>query len=165
MKKTVIIALLCLFFSGCNLLPKVNIVSSKNPVTTEKTKVKETCSGETKFDEYGRLIYCGKKYYSYEQNFDQKEVKITLGQKIDRLFGNSLYLAVFILIGACFVFGPVSVIMWLKARLKKEGKALRQIVHGVQKAKQNGQNYLEEISKAQDKESYKIVNEIKGEFK
>ena len=89
MKRFIPILLISFMLSGCSLIPRLTFNTPGTiPQAVDKSKAKEYCKGQTKFDEYGKIIYCSKSYYNYEENYEKKERNYTIKEKILNVFRN-----------------------------------------------------------------------------
>ena len=93
MRKLILMLISVFLLSGCSLLkiasqPFKNTIS-KVPEATEKFEKKIKCRGAIELDEYGRVLKCGKNYYSYEKTFSQKERKLSWREKVSQFILNA----------------------------------------------------------------------------
>ena len=151
MQKLIIILMLCFLTSGCSLVKTITapfkLVQNSLPQQTDKSKAKDTCKGEAKFNGQGDMIYCSRGYYSYQENYAQKERKLTLKEKViqflDQLAGHLFWVVVILII-----FFP-SAIGWIVGRVfNSANSALAQTIKAIKKfrqsstAKEELDNYL-----------------------
>lgn len=82
-KKLILLIIMCFMLTGCSLLPKVNFGTPGTvPQSIDKSKAKDVCKGATRFNELGEMTYCSKGYHSYAENFEKKERKMTIVERI-----------------------------------------------------------------------------------
>ena len=190
-----VIKLIALMFfvtplSGCSLLkiasqPFKNTVS-KVPESTEKSVRKITCKGQIELDVEGRVIKCGKNYYSYEKNYSQKERKLTYREKISQFILNAkgYLLWGFVICVALSLSGFGWVIGAVFSVVRGTGRVARDLVRGISKGKKyvrkNGSGLSPEerviyqrgaddllkriANSTKSKESKKIVGKLKAEI-
>lgn len=186
-----IIYLLCfvLMTSGCSLLkiassPFKNTVS-KVPERIQESVTKIKCKGQIELDEMGRVLKCGKNYYSYEKNYNKEERKLKWREKISQFILNAqgyLLWAVIIMVvlslsGFGWVIGAIFSVV------RGTGRVARDLVRGISKGKKyirkNGDKYtngerkaykqaladmMDNINKSvSSKESKKIINSLRAE--
>ncbi len=186
-KNVVLLLLIVFMFSGCSLLkiaasPFRNTVS-KVPESTEKSVRKVTCKEDIELDVEGRVIRCGKKYYSYEKNFSQKERKLTYREKISQFILNAkgYFLWFIVICVALSLSGFGWVIGAVFSVVRGTGRVARDLVRGISKGKRyvrkNGSglspeqrviyqrgadDLLKRIAQStKSKESKKIVNKLR----
>ena len=168
MKKLIIILLSCFLLTGCSLVKTLvspfKSFKSSLPQQTEQSKVKVVCKGEMNVDENGNVIYCSRGYYSYASNYEQKERKLSLKEKIiqffDHLTGYFFWIAialVFICPSALgFIFGRV-----IEAVAGIGSKALKSTVKAIQKVRKDGKNINEALASEQDSDVKTYIAKLK----
>ena len=189
-KKILILMMVLVFMSpGCSLLKiasqpfKNNIV--KVPERIEKAERKISCKGEIELDSMGRVLKCGKNYYSYEKTFNQEERKLKMREKISQFIMNAqgyfLWLVVALIALTLSGFGWI--IGAVFSVIRGTGRVARDLVRGISKGKRyirsNGDKYspeekriyqqalddmMENINKSvSSKESKRIINQLRAE--
>ncbi len=148
MNKLILIPIICLLFSGCSFLPKLtfNRTTSTLPMATDKSIVKERCSGIMKKDPTGTITECSKGYYRNENLFNQTERKFTPYEKISNFFRNIVGWAFWLLVPACFLIPGLAGFLYHRIT-SISGKGFPMLVKGIQDGKNyvrsNGTNYTE----------------------
>lgn len=147
MNKLFIILLICLMCQGCSFLKVISapLQSVKNsvPQSTEQSKIKTICSKNAVFNEDGLLISCDGKYYNYNQNYEQVDRKLTVGEKIGQFFSKLTgYMLWVIIIGgvlSCMGLGGLFTAFITGAtNVGSVGiKGIKQIMQAIQKVKGN----------------------------
>lgn len=168
MKKIIVIFLMVLFCSGCSLVKTITTpfkpIQNSLPQQTDKSKLKETCKGEVKFNENGDMIYCSKGYYNYEENYAQKERKLTIKEKIIQFFeqlSGHLFWVVILLVIFCpsllgFIFGRV-----IEGVAGVGSKTLKSVIRAVQNTRKNGKDLNQSLETELDTENKKYIAKIK----
>ena len=83
MKKLIIVLLISIFCSGCNLIPRITFDSKgSTPQQMEKSLKKIRCKGDILLNEDGTIQFCTKGFVSYESNYEKKERKFTIAEKV-----------------------------------------------------------------------------------
>jgi len=168
MKKLIAVSLMVFMLSGCSLV-KTLVAPFKPTVTsvpqqTEKSKVKNVCKGKAKFNAQGDMIYCSSGYYIYEENFGQKERRMTIKEKIiqfvDKFWGYALF------IGIGLVFLCPQVLSFLFGRFIEGAtgiakKSLNATVRAIQKVRKNGIDLNQALSSEQDSNVKSYIAKIK----
>lgn len=188
-KNLILIMLIVFMSSGCSLLkiasqPFKNTVS-KVPEKIEKSEKRIKCKGEIVLDAQGRVLKCGKNYYSYEKNFNQEERKLGIREKISQFILNAqgyMLWAVIIMI-ALSLSGFGWVVGAFFSALRGAGRVAKNLVQGIAKGKKyirnNGDKYtdaekkvyqqalddmMKNINESIDsKESKRIINKLRAE--
>jgi hypothetical protein len=165
MNKIIIILLSCFVLTGCSLIPRLNFNTSNNvPQSIDKSKVKEYCKGETKFDEEGNIIYCSKGYYNYLENYNKEERAYTLKEKILNFFRNLtgyffwIALALVILCPSLLGFIVGRVIEGVFGIAKK---TLSSTVKAIQKVRKDGKPLDDALAIEHDANMKKYIKELK----
>lgn len=123
-------------------------------------------------EEYFRDKVKGIEYRYTEKTKNQSPAKQTLGQKVGSIIDNFFQLIIgifiFLLVGS-FILG-INLFKFVTGLIRKTrelGKALKQTVHGVEKAKikMNGEKEIlkEALKDKQDASTKKLISEIKNE--
>lgn len=168
-KKMIYITLICFFFSGCSLLPRVTFSKPNTlPQKTVKSESRVRCAGELKVAPNGKVISCTKGFYANEEYYNKEERKTTLKEKfinfISNLAGYGFWIFLGLLIFAPgvlgFVFGRI-----IEGVFGISKKALQSTVRAIKNAKRNGGKYTDELQKEHDKDARvkKLINEIRAE--
>jgi len=137
MKKFILIMLLMLTTSGCSFLPRLNFdTPGTTPASVDKSKLKEVCKGKAEFNEVGDMISCSRGYVNYAENYEKKERKYTIKEKILNFFrnltGSFFWIAILLVI---FVPGSLG---WILSRLlNATDKAFTQTVEAIKKFRKN----------------------------
>lgn len=169
MKKIISICLLSIFLTGCNLLPKINFDTSGSvPQSIEKSKIKEQCKKGAKWDENGNLISCENGYKKYEENYEKKERKMTITEKVKSFINNLVgwgFWGIVLLLVLCpsllgLIIGRIT-----EGAVGVTGKTLRAVVRGVQNARKNGTDLNVALATELDKQDKKVVAKIKEQEK
>lgn len=136
MKKIILTFLVCLFLSGCSLIPRLTFdTTGTTPQSIDKSKLKYICKGEIQFDTLGNIISCSKGYFNYSENYVKKERKYTFKEKIINLFNNLSGWTFWIAI-ALIIFCP-GVLGWIMSRVFNGiNSAFTQTVTGIKKYRQ-----------------------------
>lgn len=182
MTKLLPILFLSIFLTGCSILPRVTFDRPNTvPQKVEKSQKTMRCKGEIKLDDIGRVVSCGKDFYSHENSFNQSERALTFKEKILNFFAN-LQGYFFWIALVLIIFFP-GVIGWLIANVFNGARtALTSVVRGIQKAKANGVNlspeertayfkYLDEIltlihdENKDDPKTIKLIDQIRTDLK
>jgi len=89
MKKLISIIILSFMLTGCSLIPRLTFDSKgSTPQQTEKTLRKIRCKGDIILNEDGTVNSCTKGFVSYESNYEKKERRFTIREKIINVFRN-----------------------------------------------------------------------------
>lgn len=172
MKKIILIVLIVFMLSGCSLVKTITApfkpVQNTLPQQTNKSKAKDVCKGEAKFNEQGDMVYCSKAYYSYTENYAQKERKLTIKEKIiqffDKLMGWSFWIVIGLVIfcpsALGFIFGRV-----IEGIFGIGKKALDSTVRAVQKARKTNVPLDTALSAEQDADVKKYIAKLKEQEK
>jgi len=163
MKKLIIAILSCFLLTGCSLLPRVTFdTKGTTPQATEKSLRKIKCKGDIILNKDGVVQACTKGYSEYLSNYEKKERKYTLKEKIINFFSNLMGWSFWLVI-ALIIFCP-SVIGWLIGRTFNGFRtALEATVRGITRAKRNGGKYMDELryEHAKNKGVKKIINQMR----
>lgn len=170
MKKSrlIIILLSCMMLQGCSLVKTIaspfKSFKSALPQQTDKSKAKETCKGQSEFNDNGDMISCTKGYYNYAENFAQKERKLTLKEKIIQFFEHlSGY---FFWIAIALVFLCPSALGFIAGRIIEAvagigSKSLKATVKAIQKARKDGKDINEALASEQDSDVKQYIAKLK----
>lgn len=144
-KKLIILIMMSFMLTGCSLAKAIiapfKPTQNTLPQQIEQSKNKVICKGEYKLDENGTVIYCSKGYFGYESNYEKKERKMTIVEKIKNYINNLMGYAFWIFL-ALVILCP-SALGFIGGRII-EGifgigkKALDATVRGVQDARKKG---------------------------
>lgn len=169
MKKILFICCLSILCCGCSLIPKINFDTPNTvPQQTEKSTIKDVCKGEAEFNEVGTMIYCSKGYSAYAKNYEKKERRMTIVERIksfiNNLMGWSFWIFVALLFlcpsALGFIFGRI-----IEGIFGIGKKALDSTVRAVQKARKNGTNLDTALASEQDSDVKKFIAKLKDEKK
>lgn len=165
MKKIMLIVLLSFLTTGCSLLPKVNFgKAGVVPEIVDRSKVKDVCKGEAKFNEQGDMIYCSKGYFAYAENYNKTERTFTLKEKIisflSNLVGWSFWIVLALIILCPGVLGFIGGRI-IEGVIGISKKALNSTVRGIQKARKEGKPIDDALSAEQDTNEKKYIRKIK----
>ena len=156
MKKLILIALLVMPLMGCSVLkwasaPFKNTVSNV-PQSKIEAKAIVKCTGELSIAKDG-TITCTKGYYSYNNDSNIQERKLTIKEKIIQFFNNLMGISFWLVVALIFLCP--SLLGLIVGRLF-EGvygigtKAFRQVSAAIQKAKPDSPNLITELEKSTD---------------
>ena len=162
MRKLIILVLLCFSLTGCSLLPKILAPANTIPQETVKSQKKEVCTGAYRTDENGNSV-CSKGYQISEQNYSQKERKMTFKEKIvawiNQFFG--WFIVIIILLA---IFCP-SILVWIfSSIIKKHKKVIEQTVRGIQDFKTTGKDLPTALGLNQDTEVQNFIKTLKNKL-
>jgi len=168
MKKIISILMLCLSLTSCSLLPRINFDTPNTvPQSVDKSKAKDICKCEAKFNENGDIIYCSKGYYSYDEGYQKQERRMTIVERIksfiNSLIGWSFWIFVALII---FVPGLVGGLIGkiIESTIGITGRALKSTIKGVQNARKNGKDLNDALANEQDTDIKKRVKKIKDKM-
>ena len=89
MKKLISIIILSFMLTGCSLIPRLTFDSKgTTPQSIDKSRAKEVCKGKAVFNEHGDIVSCSRGYYAKSQNYEKKERKFTLIEKVGNFIRN-----------------------------------------------------------------------------
>jgi len=165
MNKLLIIFVSCLFLQGCNFLPKLNLGNTNNvPQIVEKAKMKGSCKGQAVFNKEGVMISCSKGYRVSTEDYEKKERKSTIIEKI-KGFINNLMGWSFWGIVALIIFCP-SLIGFIGGRIIEgvtgiANKSLKATVKAIQKNRKSGKDLNDTLSAEQDDNVKKYIAKLK----
>lgn len=166
-KKLILLIAICFVLSGCSLIPRINFDTPNTvPQAVDKSTVKDICKGEAKFNEVGEMVYCSKGYSAYAKNYEKKERKMTIVERIKSFINNLMgwgfwiFVALLILCPSALGFIGGRVIEGIFGIGKK---ALDSTVRAVQKARKNGTDLNEALASEQDSDVKKYIAKIKDE--
>lgn len=172
MKKYIILITMCFVLSGCSLIPRITFDSKgSTPQQTEKSTVKDVCKGESKFNEMGEMVYCSKGYSAYAKNYEKKERKFTIAERVGNFINNILGWGIPGLFIICVLFpGAFTIIGAIIGRLFEGAfgmakKALSSTVRAVQKIRKNGGDIDTVLAMEQDEDVEKFIKKLKDEKK
>lgn len=165
MRQIISICLLSFLLTGCSLIPRINFDTPNTvPQSVDKSKVKDVCKGETKFNEVGEIVYCSKGYYSYNENYEKKERRMTIVERIKSFINNLTGWAFWIFVGLLFlcpsaigfIFGRV-----IEAIVGIGSKSLKATVRAVQRARKEGKDINDALASEQDEDVKKYIAKLK----
>jgi hypothetical protein len=166
MKKLFLIAFLSILCTGCSFLPHLTTDTPNTlPQSVDKSKVKESCTGETKFNDAGDITYCAKGYYNYEEGYHKIERKMTIVEKI-KSFINGLVGWGFIGFILLIILVPGSLGWVLSRMLDATHKAFDQTISAIKQFRKtsSAKEELDNILRAeQDAQTKKIIAEKRVE--
>lgn len=166
MKKLILLIALCMPLMGCSLLkvataPFKSSVSTTPQQTTKSTK-QMRCKGEIQVQENGS-IYCSDGFYLTETSSDQRDRKLSMREKIGQwIMGVSGWFFWLIVISIALTatgFGWVVSLVWNS--IFGLGRILRQVVSGIQKAKNNGGDFVNALNASTDEDVKKWIAQFK----
>lgn len=172
MKKLIIIFISCFLLTGCSLVKTITApfkpIQNTLPQQTDKSKVKEVCKGKAIWSEQGELISCSAGYYRYDENYTQKERKLSIKEKmiqfLDQLAGHLFWIVVLLAIfcpsAIGFVIGRI-----IEAIAGIGSKALKSTVRAVQKARKENVDLNTALATEQDTDVKSYIAKIKKEEK
>lgn len=172
MKKLILICLMSFLLTGCSLVKTITApfksVQNTLPQQTDKSKAKDVCKGEAKFNEQGDMVYCSKGYYSYQENFAQKERKLTLKEKViqffEQLSGHLFWIVVILLILCPSLLGVVAGRI-IEGTVGLAKKTLDSTIRAVQKTRKQNVDLNVALSSELDTENKKYIAKIKEQEK
>ena len=166
MVKILSLAIVVFLFSGCSLLkvataPFKSSVSTTPQQTTKNSK-QMRCKGEIEVKENGS-IYCSDGFYLSEVQSDQRDRKLSMREKIGQwIMGVSGWFFWLIVISIALTatgFGWVVSLVWNS--IFGLGRILRQVVSGIQKAKNNGGDFVAALNASTDEDVKKFIAQFK----
>ena len=166
MKQILIILFLCFGLTGCSLL-KVATAPFKSSVSTTPQQITKNskqmrCRGEIKILDNGS-IYCSDGFYLLESQSEQKDRKLSMREKIGQwIMGASGWIFWGIVISIVLTatgFGWIVSLFWNS--VFGLGRILRQVVSGVQKAKNNGGDLVTALNASTDEDVKKFIAQFK----
>jgi hypothetical protein len=167
MNKIILLFLISVSTLGCNLIPRINFNNPNSvPQSIDQSKTKETCKGEIKFDENGNITSCTKNYYRYTDNYEKKERKMTITEKIKNFINNLVgwgFWGLLLLLILCPSLIGLIIGRLAEGTIGITGKTLRSIIKGVQDARKNGKDLDTALAIELDEENKKYINKIKIE--
>ena len=169
MKKFLFICCLSVLCCGCSLIPRITFDSKgTTPQQTEKSLKKIKCKGDILLNEDGTIQSCTRGFISYESNYEKKERKFTIAEKLGNFirkltgYGFWIFVALLILCPSALGFIGGRVIEGIFGIGKK---ALDSTVRAVQKARKNGTDLNEALASEQDSDVKKYIAKLKDEEK
>jgi hypothetical protein len=166
MIKILSLIIVVFLFSGCSLLkiasaPFKSSVSTTPQQTTKSTK-QMRCKGEIEVKENGS-IYCSDGFYLSEVQSDQRDRKLSMREKIGQwimgVSGWFFWLVVISIALTASGFGWVVSAAW--QGVFGLGRILRQVVSGIQKAKNNGGDFVTALNASTDEDVKKWIAQFK----
>ena len=166
MKKLILLIAVCMPLMGCSLLkvataPFKSTVSTTPQQTTKNSK-QMRCKGEIEVKENGS-IYCSDGFYLSEVQSDQRDRKLSMREKIGQwIMGVSGWFFWLIVISIALTatgFGWVVSLVWNSIFVL--GRILRQVISGIQKAKNNGGDFVAALNASTDEDVKKFIAQFK----
>jgi hypothetical protein len=167
MQKIILLLILCFILTGCSVAkwitqPFKNTVSTI-PQSIIKGKNIVKCNGDLTMSKEG-VITCSKGFYSYTEDSNTQERKITLKEKIIQFFNNLVGWSFWIILA--LVFLCPSVLGLIAGRLFEVvygigTKALRQVSAAVQKVKDSSPSLVTALEASTDEDVRKFIKEFK----
>lgn len=141
-KKLIIVTISCFLLTGCSALKILTApfkpIRSTAPQQIEKSKQVLRCKGEIEIDKDGRIISCSEKFYSYEQNFERRDKKLSFRERIGQWImtgaGWVVWAVILSVVATMFGFGWVVSMFW--NAVFGLGRVLRQTMQGIKKFRQ-----------------------------
>jgi hypothetical protein len=168
MKKYLWLILVCFMFSGCSILKSVvaplTPVKTVLPQSTERSKAKYKCAGNIEYYEDGTVKACSKGFYAYQEDFQQKERKLNLKEKIAQFITRS---SGYLLIGlALIIFLCPSLLGLILGRVLEASYGiakvtLNKVAKAVQDARKNGKDLNTALAIELDEKNKKYIAELK----
>jgi hypothetical protein len=166
MIKILVLVMAVFLFSGCSLL-KVATAPFKSSVSTTPQQITKNtkqmrCKGEIEVKENGS-IYCSDGFYLTETQSDQRDRKLSMREKIGQwIMGVSGWFFWLIVISIALTasgFGWVVSAAW--QGVYGIGRILKQVVTGIQKAKNNGGDFVTALNASTDEDVKKWIAQFK----
>jgi hypothetical protein len=173
MKKLILIALLVMPLMGCSVLKTITAPFRATPGTVPQSKIEAKaivkCTGELSIAKDG-TITCTKGYYSYNNDSNIQERKLTIKEKIIQFFNNLMGISFWLVVA--LVFLCPSLLGLIAGRLFEGvygmgAKAFKQVSSAIQKVKDNTPTLIDALEKSTDSDvriwidNFKKVNGIK----
>ncbi len=166
MRKLIILIVMCFMLSGCSLIPRLTFDSKgTTPQAIEKSTAKDICKGEAKFNEMGEMVYCSKGYSAYAKNYEKKERKFTIAERVGNFIRKLTGLGFWGLVIIAVLFpgllgGILTFLMSASRRMARETiRAIKRFRReSAPEVKEALDNYLRE---SQSKETKKYVSNIR----
>lgn len=163
--KFFMILITCVFLSGCSLIPKVKFDTPNTvPQATEKAKTKDVCKGQATFNDAGDILTCSKGYFASTQNYEKKERRMTIVERIKSFINNLIgwgFWGLIALVILCpsaigFIFGRV-----IEAVGGIANKSLKATVKAIQKTRKNGKDLNTSLDSEMDADVKKHIATLK----
>lgn len=165
MNKIILLLIMCFSLTSCSLLPRITFDKpGTTPTSTTKAKKVESCAGEYKVDDNGRIISCSKNYKNYEDSYSQKERSYTLQERVGNFFRSLAgwsFWGVILLIFLCPSLLGLIVGRLFEGVYGMGSKALRQVSSAIQKSKSESPTLITELEKSTDEDTRKFLKEFK----
>jgi hypothetical protein len=167
MAKILTLVMVVFLFSGCSLLKIASAplqpVKNSMPQQVTKSNKQMKCKGEIEVKENG-TIYCSDGFYLSEVQSEQKDRKLTWREKIAQFFTNTagyiLWAVIISIVLTLLGLGWLVSGFW-SATFSVGSKAFKQIVGGIQKAKNNGGDFVNALNASTDEDVKKFIAEFK----
>jgi len=165
--KNLILSIIAVMFlsSGCSLIPRITMDSKgTTPQATQKSKVKESCKGETVMNEQGDIISCSKGYKNFEQNYVKEERSYTFKEKIINFFRGLMGWSFWIVVGLCFLLPTTAGLLIgrvIEGAVGISTNALKSVVTAVQRARKQGKPLDEALDAELDVKFKKYIRQLK----
>jgi hypothetical protein len=166
MAKILSLIIVVFLFSGCSLLKIATAPFKSNVSTTPQQTTKSTkqmrCKGEIEVKENG-AIYCSDGFYLTETSSDQRDRKLSMREKIGQwIMGVSGWFFWLVVISiALTATGFGWVVSAIFQGIFGIGRILRQVVKGVQDAKNNKSDLITSLNASTDEDVKKFIAEFK----
>jgi len=166
MQKLILVLISCFLLSGCSLLKIASAPFKSNVSTTPQQITKNTkqmrCKGEIEVKDNGS-VYCSDGFYLTESSSDQRDRKLSIREKIGQwIMGATGWIFWGVLISLILTatgFG------WVVSAIFQGvfglGRILRQVITGVQKAKNNGGDLVTALNASTDEDVKKFIAQFK----
>ena len=166
MKGLISIIVLTFMLTGCSLIPRLTFDSKgTTPQQTEKSLRKIRCKGDIILNEDGTVKKCTKGYSEYESNYEKKERKFTIAERVGNfiraLSGFGFWgLVIIAILFPGLLGGVITFLFSASRRVARETiKAIKKFRREVApEVKENLDNYLRE---EQSTETKKYVSQIR----
>jgi hypothetical protein len=167
MKKTnlIVILILGIFLSGCSLIPRITMDTPNTlPQAIDRSTTKYKCAGKIEFNDDGSVKACSKGYYNYETNYQKKERKMTIVERIKSFINNLVgwgFWGVVLLVILC----PSLVGLILGRVLEATGgvakATLSSVVNAVQQARKQNKDLTVALDSELDKKQKIYIKNLK----
>ena len=166
MKKLFLLLVLTCSLCSCSLVPRLTFDSKgSTPQQTEKSLRKIRCKGDIILNEDGTVKACTKGYYEYESNYEKKERKFTIVEKVSnfirQLSGLGFWGLVIIIVLFPGLLGSILTFLFSASR-----RVASETIRAIKKFRQNVAPEVKEdldnyLRAEQSKESKKYISQIR----
>ena len=169
MKRLIIIFLSCFLLTGCSLLPRVTFDSPNTvPQSVNKSKAKNVCKGEAKFDSLGNITYCSKGFYLYEEGYNKEERRMTIVERIKSFINNLAGWSFWIFI-ALIIFCP-SAIGFIVGRILEGATGIastvgKRLMKAIQKTRKENKDLNQSLEAELDEKDKQYIAKVKEKEK